>query len=353
MKEIKPKKIRAAVMFGVKQPLRIIDVNIPPLNEGQVLVKVFFSGVCRSQVMEFEGERGEDKWLPHFLGHEGSGKVIDLGKGVKKVKKGDEVILGWIKGEGKDAFGPKFKYKNQSINAGQVTTFSNYSIVSENRLIKKPKSLPFDQAVLFGCALPTGAGMVLNEINPKSKDLVAVLGLGGVGISALIALKAIGVKKIVAIDILEEKLNLAIKLGASHALNAKDKKFFKSFYNLYKDGADYCFESGGQISTIELGFSLLNKNKGKLLFASHPADGEKISLLPHELISGKQITGSWGGGTSPDKDIPNMIKLFNLKKIKLDWMISKRYPLEKINEALKDLEVGKVNRPLIVMDHNE
>lgn len=345
------KLIRAAVLEELGKPLIIKDIELTELLPGQVLVKVLFSGVCRSQVMEVRGGRGIDPWLPHLLGHEGSGIVVAVGEGVTKVKFGDEVILGWVKAEGLDAPGAKYKCGDQIINSGRVTTFSNYSIVSESRVVKKPLDLPFDTAVLFGCALPTGSGMVLNELKPAPDSVVIVLGLGGIGLSALIALKARGVKTIIAIDISEDKLELAKQLGATHIFNSAIKGFHQAVLDLTKGGADICVESAGQVSTIELGFSLIRKGGGKLLFASHPPEGETIRLMPHELISGKQIAGSWGGATLPDRDIPIMFEMFRSANIPLGALLTKKYKLEQINEALDDLEAGTVFRPLVVMDH--
>lgn len=347
------KIIRAAILEKISLPLVIRDIELPDLIVGQVLVKVLFSGVCRSQVMEMRGGRGEDAWLPHLLGHEGSGIVVAVGEGVTKVKPGDEVILGWVKGEGLDAPGAKYRHGNQIINSGRVTTFSNYTIVSESRLVKKPEGLPFDVAVLFGCALPTGAGMVLNELKPCVDDSVVVLGLGGIGLAALMAIKALGVKTIIALDIADEKLALAKQLGATHPFNSSSEDVLKEVLQLTNGGADMCVESGGKVSTIELGFSLVRKGGGKLLFASHPPEGEMIHLAPHDLISGKQIAGSWGGATCPDQDIPRMYNLFKNAEIPLDSLFTKRYSLEQINEALDDLEAGRVFRPLIVMNHPE
>ncbi len=344
---------RAAILEQLGQPLAIRDINLPELLNGQVLVKVLFSGVCRSQVMEVRGGRGEDAWLPHLLGHEGSGIVVAVGEGVTKVKPGDEVILGWVKGEGLDAPGAKYLCGKQIVNSGRVTTFSNYTIASESRLVKKPEGLPFDVAVLFGCALPTGAGMVLNELNPSVNDSVVVLGLGGIGLAALMAVKALGVKTIIAIDISDGKLALAKQLGATHLFNSSSEDVQKTVLQLTNGGADICVESGGKVSTIELGFSLIRKGGGKLLFASHPPNGEMIHLAPHDLISGKQIAGSWGGATKPDQDIPRMYNLFKNSDIPLDSLLTKRYSLEQINEALDDLEAGRVFRPLIVMSHSE
>ena len=342
---------RAAVLEELSKPLAIKEIEIPNLLPGQVLVKVLFSGVCRSQLMEAKGNRGSDPWLPHLLGHEGSGIVLKIGEGVSKVTPGDEVILGWIKGHGIDAPGAKYLCGNQIINSGAVTTFSNYTIASENRLVLKPSSLNFDTAVLFGCALPTGAGMVLNELMPSVDQSVLVLGLGGIGLASVVALKALGIRQIIAADISEKKLELALRFGATNVLNANLEDFHRKLFDIVGDGVDACIESAGKVETIELGFSLIKKRDGKMIFASHPPDSEKISISPHELISGKKIFGSWGGSTRPDLDISVFHELFRSSKAPLDQLLTKRYPLEKINEALNDLEFGRVFRPLIVMEH--
>ena len=167
------------------------------------------------------------------------------------------------------------------------------------------------------------------------------------------AVKALGVNTTIAIDIADEKLAFAKQLGATHLFNSSSEDVQKGVLQLTNGGADICVESGGKVSTIELGFSLIRKGGGKLLFASHPPEGEMIHLAPHDLISGKQIAGSWGGATRPDKDIPRMYNLFKNADIPLDSLLTKRYSLEQINEALDDLEAGRVFRPLIVMDHQE
>ena len=342
-------QMRAAVLETIASPLTIKTLEIPKLLRGQVLVKIFFSGVCRSQLMERNGGRGDDPWLPHLLGHEASGVVVEVGGDVTKVKQGDEVILGWIKGQGLDAVGAKYKCGDQIVNSGRVTTFSDYSIVSESRVVKKPKGLSFDTAVLFGCALPTGAGMVLNELNPSPDSSGIVLGLGGIGLSALMAMKSLGVKMIIAIDLSTTKLELAQKLGATHVFNSSNQGISQAVLDITNGGADFCVESAGKVSTIELGFSLIRKGGGRVLFASHPPDGEMIKLSPHELISGKQISGSWGGASLPDRDIPRLYELFRNSNAPLQSLFTKRYTLEQINDALNDLDAGLVFRPLIVM----
>ena len=344
-------KIKAAVLFELNKPLAIRTLKRRPLESGQVFVKILYSGVCRSQLMEVSGFRGEDRWLPHLLGHEGSGVVEDVGPDVKKFKKGDEVILSWIKGNGIEAQGAIYDSDDAVINSGKVTTFSNYSVVSENRLTKKPKNLGFDAAILFGCALPTGAGMVMNELDVNFESSVVVVGLGGIGLSAIAMLLSLKIKNIMAVDISAKKLDLVESWGVNHTIDASKPNIKELVEEIFPDGADYCIESAGRVSTIELGFSLVNKNKGKLLFASHPPEGEKIRLSPHELISGKSISGSWGGAIDPDRDIPILYHNFISADFPLDSLLTKPYSLSDINKALEDLESGKVLRPLIKMEH--
>ena len=159
--------MRAAILFK-KKKIKILSLKIPKLKRGQVLVKLLYSGVCKSQVMEYLQLRGKDKYLPHLLGHEAVGIVVKKGAGVKKVKEKDKVILSWIKSSGIDANAPFFKNKRTKINAGQITTFSTMSIISENRLIKKPKGISDIFGTLCGCAFLTGAGLVLNKIGNKN-----------------------------------------------------------------------------------------------------------------------------------------------------------------------------------------
>lgn len=347
------KHTQAAVLEVCGEPLVIKQIEIPDLLPGQVLVEVYYSGVCRSQLMEARGMRGVDPWLPHLLGHEGSGLVLAVGDGVTKVKKGDEVILGWVKGEGMDAPGAKYLCDGKIINSGKVTTFSNHTVVSENRVVIKPAGLSRDEAILFGCALQTGSGMILNEVKPLDGSTVAVLGLGGIGLSALMALRAFKCSQVIAIDVSDEKLSQAINLGATHVLNPLRNEVAEEVLRLTNGGVDHCIESAGTVATIELGFSLIRKGGGKLLFASHPPDADKISLSPFDLICGKEIAGSWGGASMPDRDIPLLYEILRNINAPLKKMITKVYTLDEINEALDDLENGRVFRPLISMKNNQ
>mgnify|MGYP001467301769 CR=1 FL=1 len=182
--------INAAVLRELNHPLNIEQLECPELERGQVLVEFEYSGVCRSQLMEVRGSRGPDRWLPHLLGHEGVGVVLDIGPGVTTVEIGDTVVVGWLETSGLDA--KPAHYLNidtgEKINSGKAVTFCSHSIVSENRVFKKPQTIDNKIAVLLGCALPTGAGMVLNETNPTPDDRILISGLGGIGLSVLVTL---------------------------------------------------------------------------------------------------------------------------------------------------------------------
>ncbi len=343
--------IQAAVLTEINKSLEFKTFSAESLKKGQVLIKILYSGICRSQLMEIRGLRGHDKWLPHLLGHEASGIVIEVGEGVKKVKEGDQVILSWIKSEGLEAEKIQFETDTGIINAGPISTFSNYSIISENRLVLKPKELSVKEAMLFGCAIPTGAGIVINQAKPNPTNSLLILGMGGIGFSAFIMAIALGIKRLAVIDINDSKLAIAKKLGAEFVYNANQNNLKNLVLNDLREGYDFCIESAGLTKTIELGFDLINKEHGQLFFASHPPHDEKIALTPHELISGKKIFGSWGGEVNPDKDIPLIWNLIRKNGTNLNDFIQKEYSLDCINLALQDLDEGKVLRPLIKMDH--
>ena len=340
-------KITAAVLEQTNQPLVIHhDIETPLLKSGQLLIKLKYSGVCHSQLMEVRGKRGEDKFLPHLLGHEGVGEVIEFAADVTKVALGDSVVLGWIKGEGLDAGGCHYQQDDRTINSGAVTTFSTYTVVSENRIVKLPGNIAHKTAVLLGCALPTGAGIVLNQLKPKANSTVGVYGLGGIGLSALLAMNHFEPQTIVAFDIEVNKLELAKELGATHCYSA-DEKGIAKFQQDFPEGLDGIVEAAGKTSTIETAFSLVKLGGGRCIFASHPPAGEVIKLDPFELICGKSIEGSWGGATNPDEDLPIIVDIINKYQLPVEKLLSNEYSLEEINQALDDLEQRKITRALI------
>lgn len=342
-------KMKAAVLVRLGQPLAIeSDIQVPAPRHGQLLVKLAYSGVCHSQLMEARGRRGKDSYLPHLLGHEGSGEVVEAGDGVTKVKTGDRVILGWIKGRGLDAGGAAYECNGQKINAGGVTTFNEYAIVSENRCVPVPEGVPMDVAVLFGCAIPTGAGIITNTIRPAKGGTVAIFGLGGIGLSALMATQLFDCATVIAVDVEPEKLALAREFGATHTVNSSESDPVEAVYRITRGtGVDYSVEAAGLTVSIEQAFKSVRNGGGLCVFASHPAHGEVVRLDPYDFICGKRLEGSWGGMSRPDDDIPMFGRLYREGKLPLEKLITKRYRLEEINEALGDIERRKVTRPLI------
>jgi len=338
---------RAAVLVSPNKPLEIMDLRFPELKDGQVLVRNIASGVCRSQLMEAKGKRGEDKWLPHLLGHEGVGMVERIGPQVTKVKIGQKVVIGWIVGQGNNSMAPQFSTANGiNINSGAATTFSEYSVVSENRVYIAPEGFSDYFLPLFGCALLTGGGMALNHFDRELHKNVLVLGFGGVGSSAAVVLDSFNSTKIVILDESEARRNQALLMGFSHVYSLEE--FESTDGNNSNNKFDLCIESAGLTETIELGFSLLSKT-GRLVFASHPDSGAKISFDPFEMINGKLIFGSFGGGSKPEEDIKTISKLLQESRLNLEYMLGDAFALEDVNQALKQLEMGQPGRPLIRM----
>jgi S-(hydroxymethyl)glutathione dehydrogenase/alcohol dehydrogenase len=343
--------MKAAVLYETGKPLIVEDgIEIPVLQSGQVLVKVAYSGICRSQLMEVRGKRGEDDYLPHLLGHEASGWVVEAGVGVTKVKPGDKVVLTWIKGKGIDCKGAKYKLGDTTINSGAVTTFSDYTIVSENRCVVLDEDIPMDLAALLGCAVPTGAGIVFNTLRPDKDTSIAVFGVGGIGLSVILGAKVHECRQIIAVDINSKKLEMAREFGATDIINCKIEDPVKRIHQITDgQGADYSVEAAGRAEVIQSAFQSIKYNGGLCVIAGHPDCKERIQLDPFDLIRGKKIEGSWGGECKPDRDIAKYVKYYKNGKFPLEKMISQVYSLEEINQAFSELENGRAHRILIRM----
>jgi S-(hydroxymethyl)glutathione dehydrogenase/alcohol dehydrogenase len=358
------KRMQAAVLIQPNTPLEITDLEIPALKRGQVLVKILYSGICQSQLMEAGGFRGPDAYLPHLLGHEASAVVVAIGEGVTKVKPKDNVILTWIKSSGIDAGGTKYKVIRGSknlpggtlVNAGAVTTFSNFAVVSENRCVMLPFGMSPEDAILFGCALPTGAGIVANELKPPPGSPVLVVGLGGIGTSALCMALAMGCQPVVGVDIEPSKLEFAKKMGAhfvAHIDALRSKSVWEQTLKAQGFEPDFPFviDAGGTTESIELAFSATKASGGTCIFASHPPKDDRIKLDPYDLIRGKNIKGSWGGATKPDIDIPKMFDHFKTSNVNLSAMLSEPFQLANINQAMDHLRSRSAVRVIIKMSH--
>ncbi len=339
-------KTQAAVLFEVNSPLEIIDLDIPSLKKGQVLIEVYYSGICQTQLNEIKGLKGQDKFLPHTLGHEGSGRVVEIGDGVIKVKPDDFVVMSWIKGVGYDIPSSIYKHNNMTVNSGAISTFMKFAVVSENRLVKIPK-ISMKSASLLGCAIPTGSGIIFNEMKNVQKKSISIWGLGGIGLSALLAAKIKKCSPIIVIDVKKSKLAVAKMLGADHAILAQDdpinqiKKITRNY------GCDFSIECVGKTEVMQNAFDSIKSFGGHLVIAGNPKKGELFSVDPFDLISGKKLTGTWGGSTNIDEDIPSYVKLFLGGKFKMNRLISHTFSLSSVNEAFELLEQGKCNRAVL------
>ncbi len=343
--------MKAAVLEKINFPLKIRkNIIFDSLFRGQVLIKVVYTGICQSQIQEIYNGRQNKRYIPHLLGHEATGIVLDKHKSVKKIKKGDKVILSWIKSKGIQSKNPVYFCKDtkKKINSGSVTTFSNYSIVSENRLIKLDKEISMKKGVILGCAFPTGSGMIINNTKLNKTKKICFVGLGGVGVSALLTAINYESKEIYAIDISKKRIEHLKKYLPKKIkfITISNKNFQKKIVHNYKDYFDYVIESSGKSEGIEFSLKILNK-KGSLIFASHPNKKEKIKINPFELIKGKKIYGSWGGNVNYDKQKKIIFKFFKKIRNYDKIFLEKEYNLQKINFAIQDLKQKKVLRPIV------
>jgi len=344
-------KTIAAILIELNRPLELVELEIPPLQNGQVLVQMVYSGLCHTQLNEWKGKKGADPYLPHTLGHEGSGIVLEIGEGVTKVKPGDRVVLSWIKGRGLDVLGASYQWEGRKVNSGAISTFMEKAVIAESRVIPIPDTIPFREASLLGCAIPTGAGVVLNDMQLKAGQSVAVFGIGGIGLSALIAARSLNAYPIIAVDVVQEKLERSKRAGATHALHANESGMMEKLFAITQGkGLDFALECAGRKEVMETAFSCVKAPGGLCVLAGNLAKGEKIQIDPFDLIRGRRILGTWGGGTQLDEDVPRYIDLFFKERNSLDILISDEVPLGEINDLMARLDQGKIARGLIALN---
>jgi S-(hydroxymethyl)glutathione dehydrogenase / alcohol dehydrogenase len=339
----------AAILVESHKPLVLDEVEPPSsLEYGQVLVKVAYTGLCGAQINEIEARKGPDKFLPHLLGHEGSGIVEKCGAGVTTVKPGDHVVMHWRQGKGVQSPTPKYQWKGKTINAGWVTTFNEQAIVSENRITAIPKDFDLKSAALYGCALTTGYGVVHNDARLKSGESLVVAGAGGAGVSVILMASLAGANPIIAVDIHDDKLILAKKFGATHVINSKKENPHEKIMRILPLGADISVDCTGIKEIRELCYEVSN-SRGRTILVGVPLAGEKISIDSFPLHFGKSITGSHGGDVNPAYVIPRLMALQNTGCLSLDGMISHEFPFNRINEALDMMRRGEVLRCVLKM----
>lgn len=338
----------AAVLTEIGAPLSLMTLLLPELRPGQVLVEIAYSGLCHSQLNEILGKRGPDRYIPHTLGHEGSGIVRAVGDGVAKVQPGQRVVLTWIKGTGADVPGSVYGSAIGPVNSGAISTFQSHAIISENRLVPLPDAMALREAALLGCAIPTGAGIVFNTLNLAPGQSVAIFGVGGIGLAALLAARAAGASPLIAVDVVTEKLALAERLGATHTIDGRSGDVVARIRELTGGrGVDGAVEAAGVPEAMEAAYLSVRTGGGQCVIAGNVAQGRRLSLDPYDLIVGRRIAGSWGGDTAPDRDIPHYVDLYRSGRLALDALVSAEYPLHRINDGFAELQSGRLARALL------
>ena len=335
--------MRAAILTELRKPLVIDEIELPAsLDVGQVLVKIQYSGICGSQLGEIDGAKGEDKFLPHLLGHEGSGTVVAVGPGVRHVKEEDTVVLHWRKGLGIDASPPTYRWRGRPLNAGWVTTFNELAIVAENRVTSIPRDSDMEVAALFGCAVTTGFGVVENNAQVRIGESVVVFGAGGIGLNIVQAAALVSAYPIVAVDRYENKLSLARVMGASHLVNTSLGDARQAILDAVGPaGADVFIDNTGQTAIIEMGYQV-TKPQGRVVLVGVPRKGQDASIHTLPLHFGKRITGSHGGEALPHADIPRYQQLYRAGQIRLRELVTDHCTLDQINDAIARMRNGQV-----------
>ena len=343
--------MKAAILNKSKKPLVLAEINTPDeLGFGQVLVDVHYSGICGAQINEIDAVKGDDKFLPHLLGHEGSGIVSAVGPGVKTVKKNDHVVLHWRHSSGIQSEPPKYDWNGKIVNAGWVTTFNEQAIISENRLTVIPDDFDMRIAPLFGCAVTTAFGVINNDAKLKVGQSVLIFGIGGVGLNIVQASSMVSSYPIIGVDLLVEKLEIGMQYGLTHAIDGKNNDILNKVRNIVGEkGADVVIDTTGNTKVIELAYHLTHPD-GKTILVGVPKIGENISIYSLPLHFNKVLTGSHGGNAVPDIEIPRYIRLINAEKMTLDGIITHEFQLWYINDALELFRSGEAGRIIIRMN---
>ena len=332
--------MKAAVLVEIDAPLTVCDVELTELEVGQVLVKVLVSGLCGAQLHEIRGHKGNAKFLPHLMGHEGCGVVEAVGDGVTTVKVGDKVVMHWRPGTGIEAPFPSYILNGNPMSSGKVTTLSEYSIVSENRLTTVPQDTPAELCAILGCALTTAMGIIDNEVDLKFGESVAVIGTGGVGLNLIQAAAMKSACPIIAVDNNLSKEQMCLDLGAS--------KFYTSIDQI-EGKVDIVIDTTGIPEVISQGISILS-NTGRMILVGQPAPGKFVEVMNAVNLFngiGQSIKATQGGKTNPQEDIPRYIRLHKEGLLDVSKLITHTFTLDQINEAFDLLKTGNAGRIMI------
>lgn len=371
-------RIRAAVLetmgapppYATSRPLRVQEVDLDPPGPGEVLVRIAAAGLCHSDLSVINGDRPRP--LPMVLGHEAAGIVEELGPGVDDLARGDHVVLVFVPAcghclpcmEGRPALcepgaaangagtllsgARRLRRNGEAIHHHVgVSAFAEYATVSRRSLVKIDPDLPLEEAALFGCAVLTGAGAVINTAGVRPGQTVAVVGLGGVGLCALLAAVASGAREIVAVDLLPEKLAFARQLGATATFDAREERVAEAIRDATKGGVDVAFELAGSAKALELAWAITRRG-GTTITAGLPHPSARLPVPIVQLVAEERaLKGSYIGTAVPARDVPRLIALYRCGRLPIDRLMSGRLPLAEINEGFDRLARGEVIRQIV------
>jgi S-(hydroxymethyl)glutathione dehydrogenase/alcohol dehydrogenase len=367
-------KSRAAVAYKAGAPLEITEVEVEGPREGEVLVEIKATGICHTDAFTLSGDDPEGLF-PAILGHEGAGVVVDVGPGVKSLKKGDHVIplytpecreceyctsgktnlcqkIRVTQGQGVMPDGTsRFSIGGEKVYHYMGTsTFSNYTVVPEIALAKIREDAPFDKVCYIGCGVTTGIGAVINTAKVKPGDNVIVFGLGGIGLNVIQGCRMAGADMIVGVDINESKRPLAEKFGMTHFVNPNEVEgdLVPYLVNLTKGGADYTFECIGNVKVMRQALECCHKGWGESIIIGVAGAGQEISTRPFQLVTGRVWRGTAFGGAKGRTDVPKIVDWYMDGKINIDDLITHTMPLEEINTAFDLMHEGRSIRSVVV-----
>lgn len=373
MAQVQSIKCKAAIAWGPGQPLSIEEVEVMPPQAGEVRVRIVATGVCHTDAFTLSGEDPEGVF-PCILGHEGGGIVESVGTGVTSVKVGDHVIPLYTPECGECKFCKSGKTNLcQKIRATQgkglmpdgttrfskdgqpiyhymgTSTFSEYTVLPEISIAKVDPAAPLEEVCLLGCGVTTGIGAVMNTAKVKEGESVAIFGLGGIGLSAVIGARLAKAGRIIAIDINESKFELARKLGATDCINPNDydKPIQEVIVELTDGGVDFSFECIGNVKVMRAALECCHKGWGESVIIGVAGAGQEISTRPFQLVTGRVWRGSAFGGVRGRSELPSYVQRYMQGEFRLDDFITHTMPLDRINEAFELMHEGKSIRTVI------
>ncbi len=372
-------KTRAAVAVAAGKPLEIMEVDLDGPREGEVLVEIKATGVCHTDEFTLSGADPEGLF-PAILGHEGAGVVVDVGKGVTSVKKGDHVIplytpecrqcpsclsrktnlctaIRATQGQGLMPDGTsRFSIGKEKIfHYMGCSTFSNFTVLPEIAVAKVDPEAPFDKICYIGCGVTTGIGAVLNTAKVTPGATAAVFGLGGIGLNVIQGLRLAGADMIIGVDINDDKAAWGERFGMTHFVNPKKVgNVVQAIVDLTKrgadqiGGADYTFDCTGNVTVMRQALESCHRGWGESIVIGVAGAGQEISTRPFQLVTGRVWKGTAFGGARGRTDVPKIVDWYMSGKIEIDPMITHILPLERINEAFDLMHAGKSIRSVVV-----